>query len=160
MTIQRATGSIAQSFAARGLEGDAERVQLVLLVLGGLIVATSMAQLGAAWLVGAREHARDIALLASIGMTPRQLQQRAAMSAGTVGVLSWLLAIPLGAAALQVIGNRAVARVGLGSGVVQPVNARTIFVVGVVVITTTVFLGAASATPVTRGSLAKRLHQE
>ncbi len=146
--VQTATGARAQSFASRGIESEVRTVRWILLAVGAFIVLVSLAQLGGAWLVGAREQERDLALLSAIGMTRTQLRRRSGIGAAMVAGISWLSALPLGYLALQVIGRLAVRRVGLGADILRYVAWPSLLLVGAAVIGAASWLGAMSASRV------------
>jgi hypothetical protein len=117
--VQQATGTRAQSFGPRGIDSEIGTVRWILLLVGAFIVVVSLAQLGGAWFVGAREQEKDLALMTAIGLTRSQLRWRSGIGAGVVAGAAWLAAIPLGFVALQIIGRVAVARAGLGSDILR-----------------------------------------
>jgi putative ABC transport system permease protein len=84
------------SDTAVGLIGSASLLTLVLGVVAALGVFNTV-------VLNAHERRRDLGMLKSIGMTPRQVTVMMVTSMGALGVVGGLLGVPLGVAAHQVV---------------------------------------------------------
>ena len=116
--VQLAAGTDRQGYLDAVAEGDpgleplpadngssSQAVVLISMATTLTVVLTIVAALGVfnTVVLNARERRRDLGMLKSIGMTPRQVTTMLVTSMGALGVVGGLLGVPLGVLAHQVI---------------------------------------------------------
>lgn len=122
-----------------------ERVRGVPLVLAGLLAVLAAAGLAHGLLGSVRRGRRDLAVLATIGFTRRQVAGAVAWQAATVAVVALVVAIPLGVAA----GRAAWTLLADGLGI-PPSAPVPLLALGAVVAATAVVAMAVTVLPARR----------
>jgi len=126
----------------------------LLLLLIGLI------NLVAVTFLGVRERLRDIAVLKTVGFTPRQVGESVATSTGLLGLAAVVLGIPLGFAAswalLQVVG----AASGIGPGIGKPPGLWGVVLVVPAAVLVTAGVGALASRGAARAPVVEVLRME
>jgi putative ABC transport system permease protein len=140
---------------AVGFIGSATLLTLVLGVVAALGVVNTVA-------LNARERRRDLGMLKSIGMTPRQVTVMMVSSMGALGVVGGLIGVPLGVAAHHAVFPAMMRAaqsdvLGFVLDVYRPPMLALLAMAGIVIAVLGAFLPARSAA---RAPIAAVLHNE
>lgn len=88
-------------------------------VMAGLVLLVSLANLVATLLAGAREHARALGVLRTVGFTVGQCVAQAAAGGAALGLAAGIVGLPLGLLALRLLADQATIGMGTGPGLVE-----------------------------------------
>jgi putative ABC transport system permease protein len=112
--------------------------------------------------LNARERRRDLGMLKSIGMTPRQVTVMMVTSMGALGVVGGLVGVPLGVLAHQVVGPAMMraAQADVLDDVVHVYHAPTVLLLGLAGVVIAVLGAFVPARAAARTTIAAVLHNE
>jgi putative ABC transport system permease protein len=150
--VRQAVGGSSQ---AAVVISTATILTLVLTVVAALGVFNTV-------VLNARERRRDLGMLKSIGMTPRQVTVMMVTSMGVLGVLGGAIGVPLGLAAHRVVAP-AMLQAGQSDvfdfviDVYEPYTLVVLALVGIVIAVLGAFIPARNAA---RTTIAEVLHNE
>ena len=85
-------------------------------------------------ITAARRHTREMAVLAAIGATPRQVRGMLAVLGGAIVAPALALGVPVGLAAARLLWWRVATSIGVGGDLTPPVGLLTGTVAGVFVL--------------------------
>lgn len=124
---------------------------IVLLALVGLVellTATGLAL---------RDHARDVAVLRAIGLTPRQITATMATSTGLLALTAAVTGCLVGLAVSNGLINLQGADSGMGAGIAQPPSASALLLTGLLAVTLAATVCALPAARAARTPVARAL---
>jgi putative ABC transport system permease protein len=103
----------------RPIEADPDELALftvAMLVMAGLVLVVSLANLAAALLSGARERARVLGVLRTVGFTVRQTLAQSATGGAALGFAAGIVGLPVGLLAFEVLSDQMTIGIGAGPG--------------------------------------------
>ncbi|MFC0532570.1 ABC transporter permease [Phytohabitans kaempferiae] len=106
----------------RARESDPDELGIFtvsLQVMAALVLAVSLANLAAALLSGARERARVLGVLRTVGFTVRQTLAQSATGGAALGLAAGVVGLPAGLVAFQVLADQVTTGIGAGPGLTQ-----------------------------------------
>ena len=115
-------GRLGPDAVVRARESDPDELgsfTVALQLMAALVLVVSLANLAAALLSGARERARVLGVLRTIGLTVRQTLAQSATGGAVLGLLAGLVGLPAGLVAFHVLANRVTTGIGAGPGLVE-----------------------------------------
>lgn len=86
------------------------------MIIAGLVALVAIAQFLSALVTSARERAREIGVLRTVGATSRQLRTRVAVTGLTVGSIAGAIGVPLGLGLFRAMSDAATRSIGIGPG--------------------------------------------
>jgi putative ABC transport system permease protein len=133
----------------RPIEADPDELALftvAMLVMAGLVLVVSLANLAAALLSGARERARVLGVLRTVGFTVRQTLAQSAAGGAALGLAAGIVGLPVGLLAFQVLSDQMTTGIGAGPGLSRSPS----WVLLVLTVPVAVLVGALAGAAVTR----------
>ncbi|MDQ7902996.1 FtsX-like permease family protein [Phytohabitans sp. ZYX-F-186] len=106
----------------RAREADPDELgvfTVALQVMAGLVLVVSLANLAAALLSGARERARVLGVLRTVGFTVRQTLAQSATGGAALGLAAGIVGLPVGLVVLRVLADQVTTGIGAGPGLSQ-----------------------------------------
>ncbi|GAA3775350.1 hypothetical protein GCM10022225_74050 [Plantactinospora mayteni] len=92
---------------------------LAMRLLAVLVLMVSLANLAAALLTGAREHARTLGVLRAVGFTVRQTLAQSATGGAALGLAAALVGLPIGLLVSRLLTNQVLVGIGAGPGLAE-----------------------------------------
>jgi putative ABC transport system permease protein len=96
---------------------------VALLLMAALVLVVSVANLAAALLSGARERARVLGVLRTVGFTVRQTIAQSAAGGAVLGPLAGIVGLPVGVLAARALTNQVTTGIGAGPGLAESPSA-------------------------------------
>jgi len=131
------------------IEADSDELTLFtysMLVMAGLVLVVSLANLAAALLSGARERARVLGVLRTVGFTVRQTLAQSASGGAVLGVAAGIVGLPVGLVLFQVLSDQMTIGIGAGPGLSRSPS----WVLLVLTVPAAALIGALAGAAVTR----------
>lgn len=119
--------------------------ELALLLLSGLVLLVAVTHVFATAVVSARERARALGVLRTVGLTDRQLLGEAVSGWALIGAVAVALAIPIGLLAEDAVGNLLTSRLGAGPGLTVHPSAAALAAAGIAVVVSAAAVGVLAA---------------
>ncbi len=129
-------------------------------VVAALVVGVVLAQLISAAAASSRERARSLGVTAALGATPGQLVVQGATAGGVVGLGGVLLGVPLGLAALGLVGDAVTSTVGIGPGFIGPPSPGAVVIIALAAVLAAAATGATASRVLLRRPIPALLRYE
>nr|MDT0658423.1 FtsX-like permease family protein [Micromonospora sp. DSM 115978] len=115
-------------------------------LMAGLILLVSLINLGAVLLTGARERARTLGVLRTVGFTSWQTARQSAAGGAAIGLAAAAVGTPVGLLVYRALVDRTTESLGVGPGFARPPSA---YLLGALVLAV-LLVGALAGTVVSR----------
>ena len=115
-------GRLGPATTVRPIESDPDELALFtysMFVMAGLVLVVSLANLAAALLSGARERARVLGVLRTVGFTVRQTLAQSASGGAALGFAAGVVGLPVGLVLFQVLSDQMTMGIGAGPGLAR-----------------------------------------
>ncbi|MFY1691940.1 FtsX-like permease family protein [Plantactinospora sp. WMMB782] len=102
---------------------DLGRYAVAMRLLAALVLLVGFADLAAALLTGARERARTLGVLRTVGFTVRQTLAQSAAGGAALGLAGALVGLPVGLLVFRLLTDQVTISIGAGPGLAQQPSA-------------------------------------
>lgn len=139
---------------------DLAPFRMSVMIIATLVALVALAQLLSALVTAARERAREVGVLRTLGATGRQIRIRAGMTGAAIGLAAAVVGTPIGMVAYRALSDSATGSIGLGPGWAPDLPAWLILAAGPLGIAASALIGVLSVQPLLRTDAATLVHWE
>jgi putative ABC transport system permease protein len=158
--LQKSLPDTVRTTLADNDTGDLDAFKAAFYAITALVLVVALVNLATTLLLGVREHLRDIAVLKTIGFTPRQVGQSVASGAAALALVAAIVGIPTGLIVARVMLDGIGRDIGLGPGFATGPSLASALAVAPIVVAIAAALGAVISSAAARADVAQILRAE